>query len=251
VIARTVTAVPPPQRGLNTFAEWVADDCGPETTVLNIGAGRGLSGALRQVRRRTPFLVGIDPDPSIHDNPTLDERHQATLEEFAEGNDRRFDVVFSVYVLEHVADPQGFLAACARVLKPGGLHFGLTMNMHQYFGFLTWASTRLGVSESLLLRLKGAETVGNYHFPTEYRLNSIGRLSRGLARAGFSDVDFRCYDQPDRYAWYLPRALAGLAPAYSRAVYALRAPRLMGHLSFRAVMGDPVEAGRAETPHRL
>jgi hypothetical protein len=121
------------------------------------------------------------------------------------------------------------------VLKPGGLLFGLTLNRYQYFGFITWMTTRLGLSEVVLKRLKTPEQIAGYHFPTQYRLNSIGTLTRRLDQAGFRSVEFRCFDQPKRYASYLPGSMKGFAYQYSRAAYALGQPSLMGHLSFRAV----------------
>lgn len=223
----------------------MAEDVRAGTPVLNIGAGRSRSGVLRPLLRRSPYLVGVDPDESIHLNPALDERHQVAIQDFAAENAERFDVVFSVFVLEHVTDPEGFLAACARVLRPGGVHFGLTVNMYQYFGLITWATTRLGVAEPLLHRIRGEQTA-HYHFRTAYRMNSIGRLSRGLDKAGFRSVEFRCFDETRRYASYLPKSMRGLAPAYTRAVYALDKPYFMGHLSFRAVLGSqPAPAARA------
>lgn len=35
--------------------------------------------------------------------------------------DDRFDLVYSSHVMEHLADPSGFLKHCLRVLKPGGV----------------------------------------------------------------------------------------------------------------------------------
>lgn len=75
------------------------------------------------------------------------------MEGFATGHDDEFDVAFSVYVLEDVADPDAFLAACARVLKPGGRLFALTPNKYQYLGLITWGATRVGASEWLLRKL--------------------------------------------------------------------------------------------------
>lgn len=98
---------------------------------------RTWSGSLRHLLRRSPYVVGVDPDEAIERNASLDERHRMTLEEYAADNVARFDIALAVYVLEHVAQPREFMAACARVLKPGGRLFGLTPNVHQYFGATT------------------------------------------------------------------------------------------------------------------
>ena len=91
--------------------------------------------------------MGIDLSERIHENTQVDEGYQQTLEQFATGHPGEFDVAFSVFVLEHVADPDGFAAAAARVLRPGGSLMGLTVNKWHYFGFTTWATTRLGMCE--------------------------------------------------------------------------------------------------------
>ncbi len=51
----------------------------------------------------------------------------STAEALAEGR-RRFDVVLNMEVFEHVADVSGYLKACARLLKPGGLTVVATLN---------------------------------------------------------------------------------------------------------------------------
>src|SRR3546814_3653211 len=40
----------------------------------------------------------------------------------------QFDVVLSLEVVEHVADLEGFLAACGAMVKPGGLLIAATLN---------------------------------------------------------------------------------------------------------------------------
>ena len=40
----------------------------------------------------------------------------------------RFDIVLSMEVVEHVADPAGFMAACAQLVAPGGLLITATLN---------------------------------------------------------------------------------------------------------------------------
>jgi SAM-dependent methyltransferase len=202
--------------------------------VLNIGAGSNKSGELKAVRQRAGLVVGIDQSPRIHENQHVDERHQQGLEMFAEDHADEFDLAFSVFVLEHVRDPERFVAACAQVLKPGGTLMGLTVNAWHYFGALTWAATRLGISDWLLPRVRHDVHTEDYHYPTQYRLNTIPALSRLLAESGFRAAEFRMWDLPSLYKPYLPRPAHGLASAWHRGVYRWEQPRLMGHLTFKA-----------------
>jgi 2-polyprenyl-3-methyl-5-hydroxy-6-metoxy-1,4-benzoquinol methylase len=216
------------------FAHWVAQECPPHGRVLNIGAGRNLSGELRPVRRRAGELVGVDPDPAVADNTTLDEQHCQTLEQYAAGDPDPFDLAFSVFVLEHVADPRGFTLACARVLRPGGTVMALTVNKWHYFGLTTWAATRTHVAEPLLRKLRPTDQVEAYHFATEYRINTVGRMTRHLRAAGFTSVEFRCWDLPGMYEPYLPTAARPFAQVYDRWAYRTGIPYLMGHITFCA-----------------
>jgi len=234
----TVCVVPPPRNTVRHFARWVAESCDTGTPVLNVGAGANVSGPLQPVFRRSPYLVGVDPDGAIEQNASLAERHRMHLEEFAEDHEGKFDVVFSVYVLEHITDPASFAAACARVLRPGGEWFGLTLNVRQYFGAATWAASRLNAADWLLHRLKGDDLVHDHHFPTVYRFNSVSAIRRHCAGAGFDRLDVRAYDATRRYQWYLPPALQWFPPAWTRMAYAVGSPSLMGHLSFRARMPE-------------
>ena len=232
----TVEANSPPRAAVPWFARWVAASIPPGGSVLDIGAGEGLSGPLRPVRRRAGRITGVDPSPRVSHNRQLDEYHQLSLEEFAPSHPDEFDLAFSVFVLEHVARPGEFAHACAGVLKPGGVLMGLTVNKWHYFGFTSWAATRLGVSEWLLHRVRDDVTIGRYHYPTEYRFNTVRTVSRLLADEGFTRVEFRMWDLPEMYIPYLPAPVAGLAATWHRAVYRLGRPQLMGHLSFKATL---------------
>jgi 2-polyprenyl-3-methyl-5-hydroxy-6-metoxy-1,4-benzoquinol methylase len=236
-LTTTATVVPAPRDTVRGLARWAARSCGDGARVLDVGAGEHVSGGLQPLLRRGVHLVGVDPDEAIERNRSLAERHRMELEEFSTTHVGEFDAVLSVYVLEHVADPAAFAAACARVLRPGGSWFALTLNVRHYFGATTWALSRLRVAHPVLHLLKGESLVEEHHFPTQYRLNSRAAVRRRCATAGFERVDFRCYDATERYQWYLPGRLAGVAPLWTRAAYALGSPALMGHLTFRAVKG--------------
>ena len=56
----------------------------------------------------------------------IDYRH-TTAETIADAGER-FDIVLNMEVVEHVADPQAFLATCSNLLKPGGLMICSTIN---------------------------------------------------------------------------------------------------------------------------
>jgi len=113
---------------------------------------------------------------------------------------------------------------------------GLTVDKYHYFGFATWATCRLGVTDQALALLDQGHHHGHdHHVPTVYRMNSPGQVSGHLRDAGFASVDFRTFDKPELYAWYLPRALSPRSRAWSAAAYRAGIPYLMGHLAFRAV----------------
>ena len=105
----------------------------PGETILDIGCGGGL--LCEPMARLGATVVGIDagggniPVAQAHARQsglTIDYRH-TTAEAVAESN-QEFDVVLTMEVVEHVADPLVFLTACQRLLKPGGLHLCSTIN---------------------------------------------------------------------------------------------------------------------------
>lgn len=231
---RRITVTPSPHSAVRSFARWVAREIPRGGRVLNIGAGGNLSGDLLPIRRRAGVVVGVDPDAAVETNRMLDERYRMTLEEYAATDPEPFDLAFSVFVLEHVHDPRAFTAASSQVLSPGGVLMGLTVNKWHYFGLSTWAATRLHIAEPLLRRLRAADEIATYHFATEYRINTIGAMTRHLRRHGFDALEFRCWDLPAMYEPYLPQRLRGFATSYDHWVYRLGSPYLMGHITFLA-----------------
>jgi len=227
-----------PRRPARALARWAAEACPLGARVLEVGAGDHASGGLEPLLRRRPYLVGVDPAPSLERNVILDERHQQRVEDFAPDHPGEFDVVVSVFVLEHVDRPADFVRACATVLRPGGSWFALTLNTRHYFGATTWAATRLGIEEWALHALKGEALDQEHHFPTAYRCNSWRAVRRYCDAAGFEAVDFRYYEATEHYSWYFPSRLAWIPGQYARAVAALGRPGLAGHLSFQARKPD-------------
>ncbi len=101
--------------------------------ILDIGCGGGLLS--EPMARLGAEVVGADaaerniPVAQVHavqSGLVVDYRH-TTAEALAEAGER-FDVVLNMEVVEHVADPQGYLTACQTLLKPGGLMICSTLN---------------------------------------------------------------------------------------------------------------------------
>ncbi|WP_299619066.1 bifunctional 2-polyprenyl-6-hydroxyphenol methylase/3-demethylubiquinol 3-O-methyltransferase UbiG [uncultured Tateyamaria sp.] len=101
--------------------------------ILDIGCGGGL--LAEPMARLGAEVVGADaaerniPVAQVHAEQsglTIDYRH-TTAEDMAAAGEQ-FDVVLNMEVVEHVADPLGYLTACRQLLMPGGLHICSTIN---------------------------------------------------------------------------------------------------------------------------
>lgn len=112
-------------------------------SILDIGCGGGIFA--EAATRKGAHVVAIDPSKRSIEAAEEHARQQGLMidykfayaETFKAGE--RFDAVFAVDVLEHVADLDATLDTCAQVLKPGGLFGFLTHNQTlEAFTFLIW-----------------------------------------------------------------------------------------------------------------
>ncbi|MCW1918837.1 bifunctional 2-polyprenyl-6-hydroxyphenol methylase/3-demethylubiquinol 3-O-methyltransferase UbiG [Rhodobacter sp. KR11] len=101
--------------------------------LLDIGCGGGLLS--EPMARLGATVVGADaaarniPVAQVHAEQmglTIDYR-VTTAEDMAAAGEQ-FDVVLNMEVVEHVADPQGYLTACHDLLNPGGIMICSTLN---------------------------------------------------------------------------------------------------------------------------
>ena len=101
--------------------------------ILDIGCGGGLLS--EPMSRLGASVVGADaaarniPVARLHAEAAgLQIEYRHTTAEAMADNAEQFDVLLNMEVVEHVADPQGFLTTCQALLKPGGLMICSTLN---------------------------------------------------------------------------------------------------------------------------
>ena len=103
-------------------------------TVLDVGCGGGILS--ESMAEKGAKVTGIDLGEkalkvaqlhSLDSGVTLDYQLIA-VEQLAEQQPASFDVVTCLEMLEHVPDPASVVAACAKLVKPGGHVFFSTIN---------------------------------------------------------------------------------------------------------------------------
>jgi len=101
--------------------------------LLDIGCGGGL--VSEPMARLGASVVGADASErnigvaSLHAAESgVSVDYRATSAEALAEAGEQFDVVLALEVVEHVADLDGFLAACGQMVKPGGLLIAATLN---------------------------------------------------------------------------------------------------------------------------
>ncbi len=154
--------------------------------ILDIGCGGGL--LCEPMARLGATIVGVDAAPRnipvarIHAEQSglvIDYR-VGTAEDMAAAGEQ-FDVVLNMEVVEHVADPQGYLTACQQLLKPGGLHLCSTINRNPK----SFAMAIVGAEWVMRWLPKGTHDWDKFITPEE--------LFALLENAGLTPVDRKGY----------------------------------------------------------
>jgi len=150
--------------------EWIARLAPLEgREVLDVGCGGGI--LAEAMARRGARVTGIDLADKplrvaqLHLLESGAEVHyeRASAEDYAAAHAGRFDVLTCMEMLEHVPDPQSAVAACARLLKPGGRAFFSTINRNPK----AYLFAVIGAEYVLKLLPKGTHDYSRFIRPSE------------------------------------------------------------------------------------
>lgn len=157
--------------------------------VLDVGCGGGLLS--EGMATRGAQVTGIDLSDKalgvarlhlLESGQTVDYR-RISAEELAEQEAGRYDLVTCLEMLEHVPDPGSTIAACARLVKPGGTVYFSTLNRNPK----SYLFAVIGAEYLLRLLPKGTHEYMKFIRPSE-----LARWARqgGLEPEAFSGLSY-------------------------------------------------------------
>lgn len=173
----------------------------PDSVVADFGAGRGIADRTVSFLRDFAMLrgdcarpIGLDVDPAVLQNPLMDEAHVIASDGRIPLPDASVDLIYSCATIEHIDDPVRAAQEIGRVLRPGGWFCGWTPNKWGYVGIAARAvPNRFHSSFVRLLAPGGRQEVDV--FPTRYRMNTVGAVSRAFG-PGFQNYSHYLAGEP-------------------------------------------------------
>jgi SAM-dependent methyltransferase len=179
----------------------LAAHLGSAGRVLDLGCGANADLAPYRTPGREVWGTDFQPHPALQHPEWFRPLGSGGAIPFPDGH---FDLVASVMVLEHVADPAAYFREVARVLRPGGVFVGHTISGTHYvsgirraFGLLPHA-----VNQALVKKLYARDPEDT--FPTRYRLNTERAIRRAGAAAGLRLVRLQRYADPGYFRFWAP-----------------------------------------------
>ncbi len=194
------------------FRELILENVNESSSCLDFGAGRGRITQMH-IKGLVSFVAGVDIDPSINENISVDEAKIIPHSGLIPYGDDTFDVVFSDNVMEHLENPSEALAEINRVLKSGGLFLAKTPNKYHY------VPTIARITPLWFHRAYNKIRGRNYQdtFQTFYRCNSKKSVTNAALNTGFTVYSLNFIEgRPEYLRFFTPLYVIGLI--YERVV---------------------------------
>ncbi|MDH5579903.1 MAG: bifunctional 2-polyprenyl-6-hydroxyphenol methylase/3-demethylubiquinol 3-O-methyltransferase UbiG [Betaproteobacteria bacterium] len=164
--------------------EWIERHASLEgKDVLDVGCGGGiLAEAMAQRGARVTGIDLAEKPLRVAQLHRLESRLEvdyqlASAEDFAASHAAGFDVLTCMELLEHVPDPASAVAACARLLRPGGSAFFSTINRNPK----AYLFAVIGAEYVLKLLPRGTHDYARFIRPSE--------LAHWCRDAGLREID--------------------------------------------------------------
>jgi 2-polyprenyl-6-hydroxyphenyl methylase/3-demethylubiquinone-9 3-methyltransferase len=137
--------------------------------VIDIGCGGGILS--ESIARQGAKVTGIDMGEaplSVAELHSLEmgveiDYQKITAEEIADQQEGQYDIVTCMEMLEHVPAPSSVIAACSKLVKPGGHVFFSTINRNPK----AFALAIVGAEYVLNMLPKGTHEYGKFIRPSE------------------------------------------------------------------------------------
>jgi SAM-dependent methyltransferase len=189
------------------------EQIGPAPRVLDIGCGRGFDDSPEiqaELASRAGRYIGIEPDTDVAPPASCQEFHATVLEK-APIEVGSIDVAFAVFVIEHLDQPEAFFDAIHRILAPGGVFWGFTIDARSPFAFISKAMKAARIKDRYLDHMFGRGDERHRNYPTLYAANTPPRVKQLTSR--FSSCEVVSLHHVGIIDGVLPRPLRPLSHA--------------------------------------
>jgi 2-polyprenyl-6-hydroxyphenyl methylase/3-demethylubiquinone-9 3-methyltransferase len=158
--------------------------------VLDVGCGGGILAESMAVRGAQVLGIDLSVKPlkvaqlhALESGVRGLQYREIAVEALADERPGSFDVVTCMEMLEHVPDPASVVAACARLVKPGGHVYFSTINRN----LKSFLFAIVGAEHVLKLLPKGTHEYERFIKPSELGLHI---RAAGLELASFAGLEY-------------------------------------------------------------
>ena len=173
------------------------------TRWLDVGCGRDLfpsnHALARQLSERCAFLMGVDPDATLDQNPFVHAKSKVPIENFT--TDRGFDLITMRMVAEHIAHPEQVVKTLAAATNPGGYIVIYTVNR---FSPVPLVTNLVPFSLHHPVKRLLWQTEKQDTFPTCFRMNTRRTLRRLMEASGLEERGFAYLDDCRTFGRFRP-----------------------------------------------
>lgn len=152
------------------------------SVIVDVGCGRGAWVAdgvyrpLEDLRGPGRRVIGIDVDGAAEQNRTIDEFRLIDDSRRWPLDDGSVDLAVCDMTIEHVADPEAFVAELIRALRPGAAFVARSVSKHSLLAMASRAVPNARHAE-VVARLQPGRQAADV-FPTTYLMNSEKALGK-------------------------------------------------------------------------